>query len=404
MNVRTMMARNPASRRAALVVTYALALALLLSAALWWLTMRPSGTRITAYFDRTVGVYQDSEVKVLGVGVGRITSVTPRGHQVRVELTVDDGINIPADVHAVVVAPSLVSDRYIQLTPAYESGPTLRSGAVLPRDRTATPVELDDLTASVNDLATALGPNGANADGALSDVLDTAAANLSGNGELLNQTIQQLSQASAALADSRGDLFTTVDNLSKFTKALADSDAQVRTFNNRLADVSGYLAEDRDDLGLALSSLGVALTDVHTFIADNKDLIASNVDKLTGVTQALADQRGAIAEILDVAPLAMSNFLSTYDAASASFAIRGNLNELTYPPVLMLCRTIAAGTPTQLPKTLSDICAQLAPYIDGTLKLPSAAEALGALSSGQLPPLPIPLVSGLGVSPWGGGR
>jgi ABC-type transporter Mla subunit MlaD len=269
-------------------------------------------------------------------------------------------------------------------------------------ERTATPVELDDLTASVNDLATALGPNGANADGALSDVLDTAAANLAGNGELFGDTIRELSAATSALSESRGDLFATVDNLSRFTKALADSDAQVRSFNDRLADVSGYLAEDRDELGLALSSLGTALTDLHGFIGENKDKISSNVDKLTGVTKALADQRAAVAEILDVAPLAMSNFLSTYDAASASFAIRGNLNELTYPPVLMLCRTIEAGTPKQLPKTLSDLCKQLAPYLDGTLGLPSAAEALGALSAGELPPLPIPLVDLTGAVSRGG--
>jgi phospholipid/cholesterol/gamma-HCH transport system substrate-binding protein len=397
-----MLTESRASRRAALVVVYACALVLMISATLWWVTMGRAGTTITAYFDKAVGVYPDSEVKILGVGVGRITAVTPRGDQVRVDMTVADGVEIPATAQAVVVAPSLVSDRYVQLTPAYEAGPLMPSGTVIPRDRTATPVELDDLTASVNDLATALGPNGANADGALSDVLDTAAANLSGNGELFNRTIQQLSDASAALADSRGDLFTTVDNLATFTKALADSDTQVRSFNDKLADVSGFLAADRDELALALSSLGVALTDVHGFIANNKDAIQSNVDKLTGVTQALADQRAAIAEILDVAPLAMSNFLGTYDAASASFAIRGNLNELTYPPVLMLCRTIAAGTPTQLPTTLSDLCKQLAPYLDGTLGLPSAAEALGALSSGQLPPLPIPLVDLTGAVARGG--
>ncbi len=396
-----MLAESRASRRAALVVTYAIALLLLLSAALWWLTLRPAGTRITAYFEKAVGVYVDSEVKVLGIGVGRITAVTPVGDQVRVELTVDDGIEIPAAAQAVVVAPSLVSDRYVQLTPAYESGPLMTSGTVIPRDRTATPVELDDLTASVNQLATALGPNGANADGALSDVLDTAAANLDGNGALLKSTITELSKASDALADSRGDLFATVENLSTFTEALADSDAQVRTFNDKLAGVSGYLADDRDELGGALASLGGALTDIHAFIAENKDAIQSNVDKLTGVTQALVDQRAAIAEILDVAPLAMSNFLGTYDAASASFAIRGNLNELTYPPVLMLCRTIAAGTPTRLPRTLGELCKQLAPYLDGTLRLPSAAEALGALSSGQLPPLPIPLLDGLGSVPGG---
>ena len=375
------------------IAVYACVLALVISGALWWVGLPGAGTRITAYFAKAVGVYPDSEVKVLGVGVGRITAVEPAGDRVRVELTVDDGVEIPAGAHAVVVAPSLVSDRYVQLTPAYESGPLMASGAEIPLSRTDTPVELDDLTASVNDLAVALGPNGANADGALSDVLDTAAANLSGNGELFNETIRELSAASKALADSRGDLFDTIDNLQRFTKALAESDAQVRSFNDRLAGVSGYLAEDRDELGIALASLGAALTDVHGFVEQNRGALSSNVDKLTGITRALVDQRAAVAEILDVAPLAMSNFLNTYDAASASFAIRGNLNELTYPPVLMLCRTIEAGTPAQLPKTLSDLCKQLAPYLDGTLNLPSAAEVLGALNRGELPPLPLPLLN-----------
>jgi phospholipid/cholesterol/gamma-HCH transport system substrate-binding protein len=402
MNVRALLTESRTSRRAALVAVYAVAIILVIAFALWWVTMRPTGTKITAFFSKTVGVYAGSEVKVLGVGVGRITSVTPQGDRVRVEMTVDDGVEIPAGAQAVVVAPSLVSDRYVQLTPAYEAGPLMKSGTVIPLDRTATPVELDDLTDSVNDLATALGPNGANKNGALSNVLDTAAANLAGNGELFNQTMQQLSQASATLADSRGDLFATVDNLNTFTTALAESDAQVRDFNDKLADVSGYLADDRDDLGTALSSLSVALTEVQSFIANNKDLITSNVDKLTGVTQALVDQRAAVAEILDVAPLAMSNFLNTYDAASASFAIRGNLNELTYPPVLLLCRTLKAATPVQLPTTLSDLCKQLAPYLDGTLKLPTPAEAIRALEQGQLPPLPIPLVDLTGAVAAGG--
>lgn len=402
MNVATMLRESRANRRAAMSVIYVLVLMLVVAFALWWFTMGPTGTKITAYFSKAVGVYAGSEVKVLGVGVGTIDSVTPQGDRVRVEMTVDDGVEIPRDAQAVVVAPSLVSDRYVQLTPAYESGPLMTSGTVIPLDRTATPVELDDLTNSVNDLATALGPNGANENGALSNVLDTAAANLAGNGELFNQTIQQLSAAAEALSDSRGDLFTTVDNLNTFTTMLAESDAQVRTFNDQLAGVSGFLADDRDDLGTALNSLGIALTEVQGFIADNKDMISTNIANLTGVTQALVDQRAALAEILDVAPLAMSNFLNTYDAASASFAIRGNLNELTYPPVLLLCRILKASTPTQLPATLSDLCAQLAPYLDGTLKLPTPAEALGALTSGQLPPLPIPLVDLTGAVAAGG--
>ena len=189
-------------RRAATVVAAACVLALLIAVALWWITVGQRGTTITTYFDKAVGVYPGSEVKVLGVSVGQIDEVVPQGSVVRVELTVDDGVEIPADAHAVVVAPSLVSDRYIQITPAYEAGPLMASGTVIPRERTETPVELDDLAASVNELATALGPNGANASGALSNVLDTAAANLSGNGELLGNTIRELSAAAATLQRS----------------------------------------------------------------------------------------------------------------------------------------------------------------------------------------------------------
>ncbi|OLF06468.1 ABC transporter substrate-binding protein [Actinophytocola xinjiangensis] len=375
------------------IAVLASVLALVLTGALWWLAAPAAGTTITAYFTKAVGVYPDSEVKVLGVGVGRISAVEPAGDRVRVTMTVDTGVPIPADAHAMVVAPSLVSDRYVQLAPAYESGPLLASGARIPLARTDTPVELDDLTASVNDLATALGPTGANADGALSDVLDTAAANLSGNGELFNATIHELSAATETLAGSSGDLFSTVDDLARFTEALAASDQQVRSFNDELAGVSDYLAADRDELADALGALGPALADVQGFVEANRGALSSNVDKLVGITRALVDQRAAVAEVLDVAPLAMSNFLSTYDAASASFAIRGNLNELSYPPVLMLCRTIAAGTPTQLPRTLSDLCQQLAPYLDGTLNLPTAAEILAAISRGELPPLPLPLLN-----------
>ena len=233
-------------------------------------------------------------------------------------MTVDEGIEIPANASAVVVAPSLVSDRYVQLTPAYDGGPLMADGTTIPAGAHGHPGRAGRPDASVNELATALGPNGANANGALSDVLDTAAANLAGNGEVFGETDPaRCPTATDALADSRGDLFATVDNLSTFTTMLADSDAQVRAFNDRLADVTGYLAADRDELGTALSSLGTALGDVQGFIGQQQgqdQLQCGQADRAS--RRRWCDQRAAVAEILDVAPLAMSNFLSTYDAAS----------------------------------------------------------------------------------------
>ena len=201
-------------------LAFACVLALVVTAGLWLVFRASTGTTLSAYFGKTVGLYAGSSVRVLGVPVGQVTDVTPQGDAVRVDMRVDD-VSLPAGVGAVVVAPSLVSDRYVQLTPAYDSGPTLATGTVLPRDRTATPVELDDLYSSLDKLSTALGPNGANKDGALSGVLDTAANTLKGNGASLNSTVGQLAGLAKTLDGSKDDLFSTVQNLNSFTGALS---------------------------------------------------------------------------------------------------------------------------------------------------------------------------------------
>jgi phospholipid/cholesterol/gamma-HCH transport system substrate-binding protein len=384
--------RTQSQLNTARTVAIACVVGLLLAFGLWWVLRAPSGVRLVAYFDKAVGVYSGSAVRVLGVPVGQITDVRPEGEQVRVDMILDSDVQVPAGAQAIIVAPSLVSDRYVQLTPVYRGGPVMAAGTVIPRSQTASPVELDDLYASVNKLTTQLGPQGANANGAVSNLLDSLAGTLKGNGQNLNDTVRQLANAATTLSGSKDDLFATVDNLGKFTEALANSDGAIHAFYGRLADVSTFLADDRQNVADALSSLAVALGDVKEFVGENKDLIADNVQKLTGVTKALVDQRAAIAEILDVAPVGATNLINSYDAASGSIGVRADLNELTNPPILMVCKLVAQGAPKGVPQTLADVCKKLAPVLDGTLKLPSVAETLSSLQQGKLPPLPVPLL------------
>jgi phospholipid/cholesterol/gamma-HCH transport system substrate-binding protein len=368
---------------------------LVLAGGLWWVLRDPGGTRLSAYFGRTVGVYAGSTVRVLGISVGEVTGVTPQGAAVRVDMRLEGGVAIPANAGAVVVAPSLVSDRYVQLTPAYDSGERLREGAVIPLERTATPAELDDLYGSLDELATSLGPDGANGNGALSAALDTMAANLAGNGRTVNDTVTRLAGLSRTLEGTKEDLFSTVRGLRSFTGALAESDRQINEFHSRVADVTGFLAADAPDVGAALSSLATSLGQVQGFVVENRDLFTANVGKLAGLTQVLVDQRAALAEVLDLAPLGATNFINSYDAASGTIAVRDNLNEITHPPILTLCRLLAAGTPKQVPDTLATMCKDLAPVLDGTLALPSVPQAVASLQAGTLPPLPLPLVGAL---------
>jgi virulence factor Mce-like protein len=394
-----------AGRDLARGVAVACVLALVVAAAVWWIFSGANSRRVVAYFDQAVGVYAGSNVEVLGVKVGSINSVTPVGTQVRVDMTVDRSVHIPANAKAVVVAPSVVSDRYVQLAPAYTGGPTMADNGVIPMTRTATPVELDQLYDSLNKVSSSLGPNGANAHGSLSNLLNTLAANLNGNGQNLHDTITQLSQLSSTLDSNKSDLFATVDNLSKFTQTLADSDASVRQFTDQLTNVTGFLAGQRSQLGAAVDELGTALGQVQSFIQNNRSEIKSNVDNLQDVTKVLVDERSALAEVLDVAPLALDDVVNSYNASSGTLDARADLNDLNQPPIVIVCKLLQQTTPSNIPPVLATACNQIAPILQGLVKLPTPAQTLTALQQGKLPPLPLPLAGTLyGSSSSGSGK
>src|ERR1700738_2239169 len=87
--------------------------------------------RVTAQFEDAVGLYAGNAVSVLGMQVGKVTSVVPKDGYVEVKLEINRGVAIPADVQAVTVSTSILTDRHVELTPAYRFGPTLKDGAVL---------------------------------------------------------------------------------------------------------------------------------------------------------------------------------------------------------------------------------------------------------------------------------
>jgi virulence factor Mce-like protein len=354
----------------------ALLAAVVLVGALGWAVLRPAGQmRVTAWFDAAVGLYPGSDVRVLGIAVGEVTEVVPAGDRVRVGMLVDEDYDIPADADAVVLAPSLVSDRYVQFAPVYSGGPTMRDGAEVPLERTATPVELDAVYGALDDLSVALGPTGANADGALQDLLATGAANLDGNGAALNQTLTGFSQAVRTLAEGREDLFGSVENLQVFTGALASVDAQVGQFNDNLAAVADQLAGERDDLASAIAQLSSALGQVATFVQQNTALLTTNVDRLADVTLTLVQQRSALAEVLDVAPAALSNVSRAYNPDTGTLDTRDNSLGSANAEVVV-CQLLATAGRLQFGTVNVNDVLQL-------LTLPPTEQICGRLLSGD---------------------
>jgi phospholipid/cholesterol/gamma-HCH transport system substrate-binding protein len=358
-------------KRRVAVVT-ALALVAALTYVLW---PRSESVHVTAYFPRTVGIYPGSDVRVLGVRIGEVEKITPEGDRVRVELKYDEGRKVPADAKAAVINSSVVSDRYVQLLPVYRTGPVLRNGAVIPETRTAVPVELDRVFDSLHTTADALGPQGANKDGSLSRLLGVSADNLDGQGENLNQTVEDLSKAVTTLSDGRTDLFGTVRNLQVFTAALAADDKSVRSFNTSLAEVAGQLAGERKDLADALKNLGTALGDVSAFVKKNKKSLTSNVQGLSKVTKVLVTQRAALAELLHVAPTGLSNLNDAYNPSSGTLDTRNNAQQ-AQDPASLLC-SVLRTTGDEGGKNPD--CKELRDLFDSLPKVPQGSAVTGTV-------------------------
>jgi phospholipid/cholesterol/gamma-HCH transport system substrate-binding protein len=320
-------------------------LVLLLVAAAFTMFRSDDSKTLTAYFPRTISVYEGSDVRVLGVPVGTVDKVTPQGTHVAVTMHYDADVRIPDDAKAVIVAPSIVGDRFVQLTPVYEEGKVLADGATLSEDRTAVPIELDQVYSSIDDLTVALGPTGANKNGAFSDLLETTAKNFGGQGATFHQTIHDFAKFSATLDDNKEELFGSARKLEGFISTLAGNDRTVRRFNESLAQVSTMLAGERGELAAALHNLGTALGQVSSFVRENRDALSQNISGLNRVTKVLVKRRGELNQILDSAPLALNNLALTYNPEAGTLDTNANLgeviNQIGSDPKTLLCGLVS---------------------------------------------------------------
>lgn len=267
---------------------------------------------LTVMFPSTTSLYEGAQVKVLGVRVGTVESIAVEGTQVRVAMTYDPDVRLPADVHAVIVPPSVVGDRFVQLAPAYTGGDVLPDGADLGIERSGVPLELDDTYRALDQLAGALGPQGANDDGALARLIAAGADNLRGRGQLLNSTVRQLADAIGVLADSSSSINGTTSDLATLNNRLVGSDETIRRLVANLVAVATELNGQGEALTSSVSTLDRALGRVATFARDNRANLRDSLADLTSVSVALRRHTRELEEISDLAPVGLVNLMKTY--------------------------------------------------------------------------------------------
>ncbi|HET7741030.1 MAG TPA: MCE family protein [Mycobacterium sp.] len=296
----------------------AVALVALLATGVYTVWPSRAGHEVVAYFPTAVGLYPGDNVSVVGVPVGTINSIEPRARDVKVTMTIRDGVKLPADARALVIAPNLVSARFVQFTPAYTDGPVMADGAEVGLDRTGVPVEWDEVKEQLTELSAQLGPKEGGVQGPLSEFVNQAADTFDGNGDSFRSALRELSQTAGRLGDSSSDLFGTVRNLQVLVNALANSNEQIVQFSNHVASVSQVLADSSQDLDQTMGALNQALSDVKGLLNENNTALIGQVNKLTEFTNVLTEHSDDIEQILHVTPNGLANFYNIYNPAQGT--------------------------------------------------------------------------------------
>lgn len=297
---------------------------------------------VTAYFTSSSGVFVGNDVGVLGVPVGKITSITPHGKTVKVTMSVNSDQDIPANAAAVVVPRSVATDRYIALTPAYTGGAKMPDGGVIPASRTRVPVEFDEVLNELNHLATSLAGN-KRSQHAIRGVISSLSTTLKGNGGQINKTIRAFAQAMNGLSAQRGTTTQTLASLDKLVNTIAKNQGTVREFIHQVSTATSILATERGNFRTALNQVTKMIRVVANFVRTNRTAIDTTVRNSNDIFKTVLSRRQDVAEILRDLPLTAENLQRTIHNHQVRVVLP--LKDLLNAPLGKLIQTLCQLSP-----------------------------------------------------------
>lgn len=228
---------------------------------------------VTVQFDDVLDLVPQSTVKVDGVPVGRVetVSVGPDGWTADVGIVVDSAVELPANAYAAVEQTSLLGEKFVQLTPppSDPSSELLADGDVIPLDRTRHATELEPVLGALSLLL-----NGGGV-GQLQPVVEELSTAFEGREGTTKSLLQQADRLIDGLDRQRDDITRALDGLDVLTVRVAEQNDRVAAILDDLPVATAVLEQQRPQLTellVQLDRLGTVGTDVLD--QSKEDLIA----------------------------------------------------------------------------------------------------------------------------------
>lgn len=252
---------------------------------------------VKAVFTDATGLLRGDHVKAAGVTVGRVDDIRVENGIAIVEIAIDEGVELPANVAAQIRFRNLIGQRMITLDP--EGEPTtdlLEENARIPLDRTDPAFDLTVLFNGLRPLIRSTSPEDINiVSRAVVEALDGRSGQVEGflaNLTLITETIAAKDQS----------LSRMLKGLEVVTGDLAARDQQLQVTLADMGDFFGDLERTRRDLSRALKTMDEAAGRLERLIRENDENITSSVEDLSTLLDAINDRRGQLAEAIEALP------------------------------------------------------------------------------------------------------
>lgn len=249
---------------------------------------------ITAEFEDATGLLQGDVVKAAGVTIGRVEKIRVEDGLAIVELSIEEGTELPAGIAAEVRFRNLIGQRMIALVedPEGALSGTLAAGALIPLEQTKPAFDLSVLFNGLRPLIRSTSPEDINI------VTREVLVALKGRGDVTADLFTNLADISDTLASKDEELDVLLDGVNGVTSNLSTRDAQLRA---SLADMGSFLTDlsaSREQLGQALVNLDVAANKLDQIVRDNDERIEGEIDDLAVLLDAIDDRRGDLRKIV----------------------------------------------------------------------------------------------------------
>ncbi|OBC01063.1 mammalian cell entry protein [Mycobacterium sp. 852013-50091_SCH5140682] len=236
-------------------------------------------------------------VRVAGVRVGTVKDVSlQQDRSVRVEFEADRNIALTTGTKAAVRYLNLVGDRYLELMDSPGSTKLLPAGSQIPKDRTASALDLDLLLGGLRPVIQGLNPQDVNA------LTSSLIQILQGQGDSLDSLMNRTSSFSNTLADNDQVIQQLIDSLNTVVGTLGKDGGKFSTTIDRLEQLVSGLSQDRDPIGTAITSLDNGTASIASLLTQARPPLKGSVEQLNRVATVLDDQKATLDSGLQKAP------------------------------------------------------------------------------------------------------